>query len=159
MMPESRCFICSANIAGCDHEILRWSALAGEFEDSALRRGIRSLERRIGLIIVAALKRGNPPTNPDLLGLSRIALEVTGEGDNEDLQANIDGAVRSYVLQVLENLSGVSTSREWNGLDDLNEEPTLVFWAEEPERVEQALEDRVRELEFADVQSRLTEQT
>lgn len=141
MTVESLCPICSAGLAGCSHEILRWSYYACEYEDASLLKYALRLEKAVDARLDAAWERRVPPADPELLSMYQDALENLGdEGDRETRYSEIGGGATWYVLDVVRGVPGVITSED--------EQETLVFFTENPASVVMAIEDLIRKLEL-----------
>lgn len=134
MTLEYLCPICSAGLAGCSHEILRWSSYASEYEEASLLKHALRLEKAVEARLAAAWERRVPPADPELLLMYEEGLEYfVDEGDSAICPT-------SYVLDVVAGVPGVITGDEGP--------ETLVFFTENPASVVTAIDDLIRKLEL-----------
>lgn len=139
MTLEYLCPICSAGLAGCSHEILRWSSYASEYEEASLLKDALRLEKAVEARLAAAWERRVPPADPDLLLMYEEGLEYfADEGDHETRFSPI--CPTSYVLDVVAGVPGVITSDEGP--------ETLVLFTENSASVVTAIDDLIRKLEL-----------
>ena len=107
------CPICSAESFQCDHEGLRWSLYAGEYEESPLAHDAVLLGRAVEALLKDCWARGRPPSDPWLLPGYQEGLELIGDdlsADDALFEISLDGT--GYALEFFEHLPEVIAEDE-----------------------------------------------
>jgi hypothetical protein len=139
------CPICSAGIAECEHEIVRWSLYASEFEPSALLDDVLTLNDVLFKFLEHCRRMGRVPTSPEIKGLYNLSVaEGWIDSDDEIEDRALPKAGVDAVLGVIGELPGV---------DDLiegvpSQQQTRVLWARDAQAVRERIQQWVREMEI-----------
>ena len=137
------CPICSAAMYGCDHEILRWSLYASEFEESPLDADAIALARAIAMLVrhCGAVRR----RLPDFLPIGEIDLSEHAEQDDtiDDLEWNASTGVVP-ALTMIGKIPGVRVT------DDASRsgQPATSYWAADARPVRMQILDWIRACEI-----------
>ncbi|MGE0759192.1 MAG: hypothetical protein AB7O38_19400 [Pirellulaceae bacterium] len=148
-MMQARCPICSAPSFGCDHEGLRWSLVAGEYEESPLAHDAVLLGQAVEALLKDCWVRRRPPCDRLLIpsyeeGLALIDDEFTADEALSEVSFDGDG----YALDFVERLPGVIVQFEGDGDWQGNGgDSTQVFWTKDLDAVRDAVADRIRAFE------------
>jgi hypothetical protein len=138
------CPICSAGIAGCDHEIVRWSLYASEFEPSALLMDVLTLNEAL----IRLLRHGRPGPiveSTEIAQLYKLGMaECWLDPDDEAEHRSLPETGVYAVLDAIGRLPGVHS--QTIGLPPRQQ--TLVLWATVPQTVRARLRGWIRELEL-----------
>jgi hypothetical protein len=139
------CPICSAGIAECDDEIVRWSLYASEFEPSALLTEVLALNDAL-IKLLCHSSSGDPIVKSrDLdrlykLGMAERWFDPGDDTEHRELpEAGVDA-----VLDAIGGLPGVQDQIE--GLPP--KQQTRVRWASDAQAVRERILGWVRELEI-----------
>jgi hypothetical protein len=139
------CPICSAGVAECEHEIVRWSLYAAEFEPSALLSDVLTLNEALIRFLRHCRRMGRVPTSRELKQLYNLGV-VEGWIDSEDVieDSALPDAGVNAVLGVIGALPGVHDLSE--GVPP--QQQTRVLWARDASAIRERIQEWVREMEI-----------
>ena len=139
---EEVCPICSAGLAACGHELVRWSYVASELEPCALRQEVQPLENAVYTVLQGPRAPMAWPELSTLYSTHRFSPESI-DGDDDLPDADVAGCV----LAAIERMPGVVRTDEGT----MEHPTTCVLWSADPQAVRECMCALVRELElFAD---------
>ena len=150
MPSASVCPICSAPPYGCDHDGLRWSYIAGEFEECLLVPDAMRLAQAVDALLLDCWARQREPSDPQLVDSYREGLALIGEDFTaDDALFGVSCNGTDYARGFIEELPGVVMEEEFDSaFGGALEATTQVFWVRDLDAVRDAIEDRVRALEI-----------
>jgi hypothetical protein len=139
------CPICSAGIAECDHEIVRWSLYALEFEPSALLTEVLTLNDALIKLLCHSSSLDSIVKSRELERLYKLGVaEGWLDPDDDTEHRALPEAGVDAVLDAIGELPGVLDRIE--GLPP--KQPTRVLWASDARTVRDRILGWVRELEI-----------
>jgi hypothetical protein len=134
MSPDHCCPICSSGIGQCDHELVRWSYVASEFEPCAFLVEVKALSEAVRTVLRGYVNRFQLPESPELWELcltSCRGIEFAESGE-WDLSC-VD--VTTYALDAIRKMPGVVLVEEAH----LGSPETYVLWSADPNAVRQCI--------------------
>jgi len=134
------CPICSARIAACDHEIVRWSLYATEWEDCALLGDMHALVAAVEEAVLGQQARGRLEGTSVL---SARCAQLLGEAMN--LTEVVSGHASVDVEVILSAVSALPGVVEESNGGEHNQD-ARVLWARDPEGVRESVRGWVHEL-------------
>lgn len=139
------CPICSAGVAECEHEIVRWSLYAAEFEPSALLSDVVALNDALIRFLRHCRRMGRVTTSRELKQLCNLGV-AEGWIDSDDVieDSALPDAGVNAVLGVIGELPGVHDLIE--GVPP--QQQTRVLWARDAPAVRERIQQWVREMEI-----------
>ena len=139
------CPICSAGIAECDHEIVRWSLYALEFEPSALLTEVLTLNDALIKLLCHSSSLDPIVKSRELERLYKLGVaEGWLDPDDDTEHRALPEAGVDAVLNAIGELPGVLDRIE--GLPP--KQQTRVLWASDAQTVRDRILGWVRELEI-----------
>jgi len=139
------CPLCAAGIAECDHEILRWSLVACEYEPCALADDAIAMQTVLEEVLRRAWRERRRPVWAGLHDLYAAGLEMLElNGEPCDEFDDLDPGFVESVIEAIAGMSGVSSSTEG---DSYNEPDTIVLWATDVVAVREAIRSYRGQLE------------
>lgn len=138
-MDAEVCPICSAGMAECGHEIVRWSYYVSEWEESALLKEAQALALAIHQLLLKCAVAGRQPRPNELWELYQESIEELLEQEGDAGYPELE--VIQFALESIAALPGVVAREE-------GEQPTLVLWANDPQQVRADVQGLIRKYEL-----------
>lgn len=139
-MSEDLCPICSGTPGECDHELVRWSTYAMEWEECSLLKDAKDLAWAIHVHLRRCALAGVGPDLPQLKQLYRGCFAQLQENDEADSQRPLTEVIE-FALDSIAAIPGVLA-----GI--VGVQPCRVLWAKHPERVQDEIRRVTRTYEI-----------
>lgn len=136
------CPLCSAGIGGCEHEIVRWSYVAGELEPCVLKHDVETFADALYKSLRQQWVRGEVPKSHELRRLCEACASSFADEPNE-AEGRSQSDIVDYVFAIVAKVPGVAYVDE----GPTGRPETRVLWARDPDAIRENLRALVRKLE------------